>query len=61
MDAQGAAVPGATVNLYLRGSASALSISQTSADGLYQFNGLQPVQYDLEIISAGFRKEMFVD
>jgi hypothetical protein len=58
VDAQGAAVPGATVNLYLRGSASPLAAAQTSAAGLYQFAGLQPVQYDLEVSASGFRKEI---
>ncbi|MDZ4797898.1 MAG: TonB-dependent receptor [Bryobacteraceae bacterium] len=58
VDAQGAAVPGATINLFLRGSAAALSVSETSAAGLFQFNGLQPVLYDLEVFSPGFRKEI---
>ncbi len=56
IDASGAAVPGATVNLYLAGGAKPLLSTTTSADGLYNLLGVRPADYDLTVEARGFLK-----
>src|SRR5215469_9711120 len=56
VDSSGAAVPGATVSLYLVGGAKPLTTTQTSADGLYHFIGIRAAYYDLSVDSSGFLK-----
>jgi hypothetical protein len=56
VDASGAAVPGATVNLYLSGGAKPLLSTSTSADGLYNLLGIRPADYDLAVEARGFLK-----
>jgi hypothetical protein len=56
VDATGAVVPGATVNLFLAGGAKPLATTQTSQDGLYHFIGLRAADYDLTVEAAGFLK-----
>jgi len=49
IDASGAAVGGADVELYLAGGQKPLLVSRTSAEGLYNFIGVRPAEYDLSI------------
>lgn len=56
MDATGAAVAGADVELYLSGGQKPLLVSKTSAEGLYNFIGVRPAEYDLTVSARGFLK-----
>src|SRR5215469_7275807 len=56
VDASGAAVPAATVNLYLPGGVKPLLSTTTSADGLYNLLGIRPADYDLTVEARGFLK-----
>src|SRR6516165_940016 len=56
VDASGAAVPAATVNLYLAGGVKPQLSTTTSADGLYNLLGIRPADYDLTIEARGFLK-----
>ncbi len=53
VDATGAAVGGADVELYLAGGQKPLLVSKTSAEGLYNFIGVRPAEYDLSISAKG--------
>ncbi|MCC6586348.1 MAG: TonB-dependent receptor [Bryobacterales bacterium] len=55
-DSTGAAVPNAKVSLLLAGGQQAVAVTQTSAEGLYAFPALQPVNYDLTVETPGFLK-----
>jgi hypothetical protein len=55
-DASGAALPGATVNLYVAGGAAPVATVTTSQEGIFFFPGVQPVVYDLSIEAKGFQK-----
>ena len=65
IDASGAAVGGAAVELFLAGGAKPLLVSKTSAEGLYNFIGVRPAEYDLTVTAKGFtsstRKGITVD
>ena len=54
IDATGAAVGGADVELYLAGGQKPLLVSKTSAEGLYNFIGVRPADYDLAVSAKGF-------
>jgi hypothetical protein len=56
LDASGAAVPGATVELYLAGGSKPLLSVQTSVGGIYNFIGVRPADYDLAASAPGFVK-----
>src|SRR6478672_8086879 len=56
VDATGAAVPGADVQLSLNGGAKALLATKTSNDGIYHFIGVRPSYYDLSVEAKGFVK-----
>src|SRR5947209_20561258 len=56
IDASGAAVGAADVELYLAGGQKPLLVSKTSAEGLYNFIGVRPAEYDLSISAKGFLK-----
>jgi hypothetical protein len=56
VDATGAVVPGADVQLSLPGGAKALLVTKTSNDGIYHFIGIRPTYYDLTVQSKGFVK-----
>ena len=65
IDASGAAVSGASVELFLAGGEKPLLVSKTSAEGLYNFIGVRPAEYDLTVSAKGFaaftRKGITVD
>ncbi|MGC9973706.1 MAG: TonB-dependent receptor, partial [Bryobacteraceae bacterium] len=57
VDATGAAIPTATVQLSLAGGGIAAATA-TRTDGLFNFNAIQPGTYDLTVESAGFAKQI---
>jgi hypothetical protein len=57
-DASGASIPGASIELFLAGGATPLLKSQTGVDGNFFIAGVRPENYDLHIVSTGFRKEI---
>jgi len=64
VDASGAAIPGATVQLILDDGGLAASTA-TTAEGLFRFTAIQPRTYSLAVEASGFskqvRKELKVD
>ncbi|HUB31442.1 MAG TPA: carboxypeptidase regulatory-like domain-containing protein [Bryobacteraceae bacterium] len=54
VDASGAAVPGAQVDLVLAGGKKALMTVKTSADGLYHLIGIRPADFDVVVQAQGF-------
>jgi len=56
VDSSGAAVAGATVDLYLAGGEKPLLTVKTTAEGLYHFLGVRPADYDLTVEARGFQK-----
>src|SRR5262249_39545764 len=56
VDATGAVVPGADVQLSLTGGSKALLVTKTSNDGIYHFIGVRPSYYDLTVDAKGFVK-----
>ena len=58
VDASGAAVPGASVQLYLAGGAKPLLSTRTSSDGLFNLLGVRPADYDLTVEAPGFLKSI---
>ncbi len=55
-DASGAAIPHATINLFLPGGAKPLLTTVTTSDGLFSFTGVRPITYDLIVEVPGFLK-----
>src|SRR4029077_8623849 len=58
IDSTGAAVGGADVELYLAGGQKPLLVSKTSAEGIYNFIGVRPAEYDLTVSARGFLKSV---
>src|SRR5262245_58601735 len=56
VDASGASIPGADIGLLLPGGAKPVLTAKTSADGIYNFIGVRPGQYDITVESPGFVK-----
>ncbi len=56
LDPSGAPVPGAKVEVFLGGGASALLQTQTNPSGLFTFSALRPETYDVAVSSTGFAK-----
>src|SRR3954447_8618188 len=54
IDASGAAVPNAKVDLYLSGGKTAVLSTTTTVDGNYTIATVRPDQYDLVVDAAGF-------
>src|SRR5258708_31988502 len=55
-DASGAAIPKATVNLFLPGGAKPVLATVTTPEGLFSFTNVRPISYDLIVESKGFLK-----
>src|SRR4051812_45388664 len=53
-DSSGAAIPGATVNVFLPGGEKPVYSTTTTADGLFQVSGVRVGVYNLLIVSNGF-------
>lgn len=58
MDASGAAIPGASVKLFVAGGAAPIASMSSSNEGVFFFPALQPVYYDLSVEVKGFRTEI---
>ena len=56
VDASGASIPNAQVELYLAGGQKPLLSTRTSNDGHYNFISVRPANYDLGVESKGFLK-----
>ena len=56
IDASGAAVPDAQVDLLLSGGKKPLLSVKTSSDGEFHFLGVRPADYDLSVDAKGFLK-----
>src|SRR5262245_21375170 len=56
IESSGAAVPGATVEVYLPGGEKPLSVLPATGEGIFAFTGLAAGKYDVVITSQGFRK-----
>ena len=56
VDASGAAVPGAQVDLLLGGGRRALLTVKTSSDGQFHFIGVRPADYDVTVDAKSFVK-----
>src|SRR5215831_3906406 len=54
VDATGAVIPDAQVDLYLAGGSRPLLSAHTTAEGLYSFIGVRPAEYDLSVEVPGF-------
>jgi outer membrane receptor protein involved in Fe transport len=57
VDPSGSAVPGAKVELYLTGGASAVLATTTTSEGLFSLIGVRPGFYDIIVEAPGFRKQ----
>ncbi len=57
VDPTGSAVPGAKVELYLAGGASAVLATTTTSEGLFSLIGVRPGFYDVIVEAPGFRKQ----
>ena len=56
VDATGASVPGAAVELYLAGGQKPLLTTRTSSDGSYHLIGVRPASYDLTVDATRFAR-----
>jgi len=56
VDPSGAAVPGATVEVFLPGGAKPIQSMSTTADGIFAFTSVPAGQYDVSVTANGFRK-----
>jgi len=54
VDASGAAIPGADVELFVAGGKKAVLAAKTTADGSFHLIGVRPADYDLTVSSKGF-------
>jgi hypothetical protein len=54
VDSSGAVMPGVEVNLILSGGKKPLLTVKTSTDGLYNFIGVRPADYDVSVSAQGF-------
>ncbi|HXS95675.1 MAG TPA: TonB-dependent receptor [Candidatus Limnocylindrales bacterium] len=56
VDPSGAAVPGASVEVFLPGGAKPIQSMSTTADGIFAFTSVPAGQYDVSVTANGFRK-----
>jgi vitamin B12 transporter len=54
VDPQSAAVPGAQVSLFAKGTATPLKIATSSAEGIATFNELSSGSYHIQVLAPGF-------
>ncbi len=54
LDPAGAAVPNAKVHLYLTGGSNPVLSTQTTVDGIFDFNSVRPDTYRLTVEATGF-------
>src|SRR5437762_2392557 len=58
VDQTGAAIPGATVNVYVPGGKEPLLSATTNEAGLFSFIAVRPDTYDVAVESKGFTKSL---
>ena len=58
VDQTGAAIPGATVNVYIPGGKEPVLSATTNEAGLFSFVAIRPDTYDVSVESKGFTKAM---
>src|SRR4051812_19894969 len=56
IDTAGAAVPDASVELFLAGGQRPLLTTKSAADGQYNLIGVRPADYDIAVSAKGFVK-----
>jgi hypothetical protein len=56
VDSSGAAVPGASVKVFLGGGNQPMLAGETTTDGLFSFVSVRPASYDLTVEATGFVK-----
>jgi len=56
VDQGGASIPNATVALYLQGGSTAALKTTTSSEGIFDFIGVRPDLYTLQVEGEGFAK-----
>src|SRR6516162_9052476 len=56
IDATGAAVPGASVSVFVAGGKEPVLTGSTNAAGLFSFPAVRPETYDISISATGFNK-----
>src|SRR5438309_5477505 len=58
VDQTGAAIPGATVNVYVPGGKEPVFSASTNEAGLFSFIAVRPDTYDISVEAKGFTKSM---
>jgi hypothetical protein len=58
LDASGAAIPGTSIQLFVQGGATPIAVQETNQEGLFQFVGVRPINYDLAVEAKGFQKQI---
>jgi hypothetical protein len=58
LDASGAAIPGTNIELFVQGGATPIAVQESNQEGLFQFVGVRPINYDLAIEAKGFQKQI---
>ena len=61
VDPSGAAVPGATVGVYMPGGKTPLLSGKTNEAGLFDFIAVQPDSYEVGVEAKGFAKRLIGD
>ncbi|MDX1982969.1 MAG: TonB-dependent receptor, partial [Bryobacteraceae bacterium] len=56
MDASGAAIPGAKVEVRIPGGATPVLVSETNEQGLFTFSSVRPATYDIQVSAPGFAR-----
>lgn len=58
LDASGAAIPATSIQLFVPGGATPVAQTQSNQEGLFQFVGVRPINYDLAFEMKGFQKQI---
>src|SRR5262249_31560418 len=61
VDPSGAAIPNADVSLYLPGGTTPVLKTNTTSEGIFDFIGVRPDRYRLEVETPGFSKHVQAD
>ena len=61
VDQSGAAIPGASVNVYIPGGKDPVLTGKSNDVGLFLFVSVRPAKYDLAVEAAGFARTMLRD
>lgn len=58
LDASGAAIPGASIQLFVPGGSTPVAVTESNQEGLFQFIGVRPIFHDLSFEVKGFQKQI---